>query len=256
MINIYLCEDEISQLSYFTKIIQNYIKKEHLEAKIVTARTTPEEILKDMKNNGDNPALFFIDIQLDRCSLDGFELARQLKENVKECYLVFLTSQEGLAYRAFEYELDILEYIVKRPQDFLTDKMSSRMEGRINTIFNKIQKMQKEKKSMLVLECGSRLVELETKDILFVQAVKEEHRIEVYSAHQVFQVKQSLKSMGEILGNDFIYVNKSCIVQKAKIKEIDKKNRFMLIEENYKVEISYRKMKSILMEFPYLPNSN
>lgn len=76
--------------------------------------------------------MFFIDIQLDGYCMEGFELARELRKNMKDSYIVFLTSCEELAYKAFEYELDIIDYIVKQPQDFLMVKMSTRVEQRID----------------------------------------------------------------------------------------------------------------------------
>ena len=54
--------------------------------------------------------------------------------------------------------------------------------------------------------------------------------------------------MFEILGGDFIYVNKSCIVQKKKIREIDKKNHYALMPGGLKVEVSYREMRNLLRD--------
>ena len=90
MIQVYLCEDQEKQLLYFKQIIEKYITDTYKDARIVSARKNPEHILLDMRECGENPALFFIDIQLDGYIMNGFELAKKIKKNVKNSYIVFL----------------------------------------------------------------------------------------------------------------------------------------------------------------------
>lgn len=247
MIDIYLCDDEKVQLQYFEKILKEYIEIKQIDAQIVSTRTDPEEILSDIENQKLHPSLFFIDIQLDGYDIDGFELAKMLKERVPDCFLVFLTSQEGLAYRAFEYELGISEYIVKRPGDFLADGMSASVEGRINNIFAKIaEKSPEEKRKTIKLECGSRLVEIDKKEIFYIQATKEDHLVEICAKRQLLKVRRPLKEIYEMLDEEFLYVSKSCIVRRDKIREIDRKERYLFLENGCRVEVSFRKMKEVL----------
>lgn len=63
MIDIYLCEDQAEQLRCLEKWISGYIEKNGTEARVVSARTHPEETLEDLSPG--STQLFFIDIQLD-----------------------------------------------------------------------------------------------------------------------------------------------------------------------------------------------
>ena len=96
------------------------------------------------------------------------------------------------------------------------------------------------------LESGSRMIEIPIEDIVMVQAIKSTHMIDIYTTSQ--KIKETLKKMFEILGGDFIYVNKSCIVQNKKIREIDKKNHYALMPGGLKVEVSYREMRNLLRD--------
>lgn len=248
MINVYLCEDEEMQLQYLEKIIKEYLVNTYKEARVMSARNNPNQILEDIKENGNHPALFIIDIELRGYSMNGFKLAQEVQKQIKECYLVFITSRAELAYKTFEYELGILDYIVKRSQLFLSGKMSAALEKRFDRIFEKIEReASKKNKSVLTVECGSRLIKIDREDIIFVQAIKDEHQIEIYSTYQKVKTRQSLKNMYTLLGEGFMYVNKSCIVQKNKIKEINKKDRFMNLVGGYQIEVSHREMKNIFM---------
>lgn len=64
MIKIYLCEDELSQLNYFKKVIAAFITEKHIDAEIVSARKNPLFTLNDIQKNGESPALFFLDVEL------------------------------------------------------------------------------------------------------------------------------------------------------------------------------------------------
>ena len=46
--------------------------------------------------------------------MNGLELARKLREKNSDDYLVFITSKDDLAYKVFEYQLDVLDYIMKK----------------------------------------------------------------------------------------------------------------------------------------------
>lgn len=246
MIAVYLCEDEENQLLRFKKIIEQYILREHIDAGIVSARINPGQTLEDVKERGDAQAVFFIDVELRGYSMNGFELARKLKRLKEEYYFVYLTSHEELAYKVFEYELGVLDYIVKSPRIFLEDGISDSLKARLDSIFGKVEKLSgKENKETLVFECGSRLVEIVMSDIIYIQAVKGKHQVEVYTRCQMMNIRQSLKNIYEKLNDDFIYINKSCIVQKNMIREIDRKNRTVTLRGGYGLEIAIREMKNV-----------
>ena len=78
MLYIYICEDEEVQLNYIRDMIMEYIAERGVDARIAAARQDPEEIMEELHAHY-QPAVFFIDVQLDRCNMDGFDLARRLK---------------------------------------------------------------------------------------------------------------------------------------------------------------------------------
>ena len=54
MISIYLCDDHDEQLHLFQKILENYIDKTKIEAKIVSVRNNPEDTIADAKRGKGN----------------------------------------------------------------------------------------------------------------------------------------------------------------------------------------------------------
>ena len=63
------------------------------------------------------------------------------------------------------------------------------------------------------------------------------------------QVRQTLKEIAEQIDmGEFLFVNKSCIVQKRMILSVDKKNRRVNLTGGYQVEVAVREMKKVCIE--------
>lgn len=245
MIKIYLCEDELSQLNYFKTVISDFLKEQNIDAEIVSARKNPLFTLNDAAKNGEEPALFFLDVELKEYVMNGFELAKKLKKKEIESYIVFLTSQEDLAFKAFEYKLEPLDYIIKKPEYFLSSRLSREVKERMIKIFERIEMFHKKKKNNISIAAGGRVMEVNREDILFIQALKGSHQIEIYLPYKKLTIRQTLKNIRDLLDDSYVYVNKSCIVQMGKIREIDKRKRIVYLEGGYELEVSCREIKSL-----------
>lgn len=245
MLHIYICEDEEVQLNRIRDMITEYIADLRIDARIVAARQDPEEIMAELHDNC-QPAVFFIDVQLDGYDMDGFDLARRLKWLNSEYAVVFLTSSDHLAYKVFEYNLEVLDYVVKEPEYFQQKGINECLRKRLDRIFEKLNSLcDKKNKTSIAFTCGGKVTDVITEDIIYVQSVAGKHQAEVYLDNRVITVRQSMKYIYEQLSEDFIYANKSCIVNKSKMRELDKKERFLHLEGGFRVEVSYRELNGI-----------
>lgn len=242
MIDIYLCEDQAEQLRCLEKWITRYIEQNGPEARVVSARTRPEETLEDLSYG--STQLFFIDIQLGEAGMDGFALAEEVKRRNGDAYIVYLTSKSEWAYRAFEYPFDVLDYIVKEPSEFLPEEPGDRLKERLRRIFSRISQKEQEENGILI-ECGSRKVRVKKEDIISIEAIKGRHQLEIITEKEMLTSQMSLKAVEEMLDDSFIYVSRSCLISRKKIREMDRKNRFIVMTNGKKIEISYRKLKEV-----------
>lgn len=110
MLPIYICEDNSVQLSYFEKIINNYLLMEELDMEIVCATTSPEEILK-VQSRFHGIGLYFLDIELNS-DMDGFGLAEEIRKKDPRGYIVFITTHSELSYLSFERHVEAMDYIL------------------------------------------------------------------------------------------------------------------------------------------------
>ena len=245
MLYIYICEDEEVQLNYIREMITEYIADQRIDARIVAARQDPEEIMAELHDYC-QPAIFFIDIQLDGYDMDGFDLARRLKWLNSEYAVVFLTSSTDFAYKVFEYDLEVLDYVVKEPEYFRQKRINNSLIRRLDRIFEKMMSpCDKKNKATIALAGGGKVTNVIMEDIIYIQSVAGRHQAEVYLDNRVIIVRQSMKSIYELLSEDFVYVNKSCIVNRYKMQELDKKERFLYLAGGFRVEVAYRELNDI-----------
>lgn len=245
MIHIYLCEDDAEQLQFLANVMKHYVEQNSLDADVFSVRENPRETLLDIENNGDNPALFLLDVELKGYSMDGFSLCREIKKRKGDFFFVFLTSKNELAYKAFEYELDILDYIIKEREYFLERLIHTKLRTRLDRVFEKIEQKQNVQVDVVWVECGSRKVELNVESLICVRAVKGTHQLEVLTGNRRIMVRMTLEQMKNILGDRMIEVSKSCVVMKNKIKEIDRKKRLVILENGISCEIAFRKVSEV-----------
>lgn len=245
MLHIYICEDEEVQLNCIRDMITEYIADQKIDARIAAAKQDPEDIMAELHDYY-QPAVFFIDVQLDGYDMDGFDLARRLKWLSNKYAVVFLTSSDHLAYKIFEYNLEVLDYVVKEPEYFQQNGLNECLRKRLDRIFEKLNNLcDKRNKATIILVSGGKVTNIIIEDIIYIQSVAGKHQTEVYLDNRVITVRQSMKSIYEQLNEDFVYVNKSCIVNRYKIRELDKKERFLYLESDYRVEVSYRELNDI-----------
>lgn len=185
-------------------------------------------------------------IQMNRLSDLLKEYAKQTGKNV--CLTEASQTGEEILRR---YDEDA--YIIKCPEYFLQNGIHARLKERLDRIFAKLERMpmaESYDRKEIIVDSGSRQIHLDLENILYVQAVKQTHQLEIVAKEQKITARATLKEMYGRLGDGFIYINRSCIAARNKIMEIDKKNRILILEGGYHLEISYREMKNLLGSDP------
>lgn len=138
MINVYLCEDNKQQMSYYAGKLRDAALETRGHVRFCHAAGDPYELWEYMEQTEleGGLAVFFLDICFEENSMDGLELAKKLRIRYPDAELIFLTSEAGIAYKTYEYQLNALDYIVKDPSDLLGQ--GTEFEKRVSKIFTRI----------------------------------------------------------------------------------------------------------------------
>lgn len=178
----------------------------------------------------DNPVdLLFLDIQMPE--LNGLEFSKMTNPHTR---IVFTTAFDQYALDG--YRVNALDYLLKPISyaDFLQAAnkalqwfgLQQQQEGEIESIF---------------VKSDYKLVQVELKNILYIEGLKDYVKIYEENSPKPLLSLMSMKSLEELLpASRFIRVHRSYIVQKDKIRVIDRgrivfgKN-YIPISDSYKI---------------------
>lgn len=113
----------------------------------------------------------------------------------------------------------------------------------MNRIFKVIQEKQNKQKIIYLDRNGNNRV-LES-EIVCVETDTVHRKIMVYAKDRVITSSMSLKELEAQLGEEFLMVNKGCIIAVDQIEMFDKKNRFVFMKNGKQYDISFRKIKEV-----------
>lgn len=214
------------------ELLKSYVKK----TPVLELNGAYSSAIEAMKMLPDNPVdLLFLDIQMPE--LNGLEFSHMVPEDTR---IVFTTAFGQYALDG--YKVNALDYLLKPISytDFLQSvnkavQWFDRKRGTDNEPTNK--------PDFIYVKSDYKLIQISLKDILYIEGLKDYVKIHLEGESRPILSLTSLKALEEKLPTDrFIRVHRSYIVQKQKIKVIDKARivfgkEYIPVSESYKQEL-------------------
>jgi two-component system, LytTR family, response regulator len=175
------------------------------------------------------PDLMFLDIQM--AELSGMEFARLVPEKTK---IIFTTAFQQYALES--YKVSALDYLLKpfSYPEFLQAANKALHWHQMGRNVNLPSQ------NSIFVKADYRLIQIELDKILYIEGLKDYLKIYTEDAQQPIVSHITMKAMEEMLPtSDFLRVHRSFIVQKSKIKEIER-NRIVFGKIHIPVSDSYK----------------
>lgn len=228
ILNCALVDDEPLALD----LLETYVRKTpflNLVGKCSSAVAAMKELQEKTVD------LLFLDIQMPE--LSGLEYSKMVNPETR---IVFTTAFGQ--YALDEYRVNALDYLLKpiSYKDFLeaANKALSWFEMKENASAG--GNVVKVEDDCIYVKSDYKLVQIKLKDILYVEGLKDYVKIYIENEPKAILSLMSMKAMEERLpSSHFIRVHRSFIVQKNKIKIIDR-GRIVFGKEYIPVSDSYK----------------
>jgi two-component system response regulator AgrA len=146
-----------------------------------------------------------------------------------------------MSFLTFKYKVGALDYILKDSGANVKERLGECLKY-INDIHSK--KVSKEK--FLTFKEEDRIINIALNDILFIETSTNSHKIIIHAENSHIEVYHSLRDIESNLTKDFYRCHKSYIVNRKKIKEIDKKNRILIMTNDEQCMASFRYIGGLL----------
>ena len=179
-----------------------------------------------MKGIADDPVdLVFLDIQMPE--LNGLELSRMLPESTR---VVFTTAFEQ--YAIDSYRINALDYLLK-PISYPEFLEASNKALQWFMMVQQAEEPRTPETKSIFVKSEYKLLQIDLDDIRYIEGLKD--YVKIYteqSPHPILSL-MNMKAIEQMLPSSrFIRVHRSFIVQKSKIREIDR-NRIVYDNDLY-----------------------
>lgn len=242
MLPIYLCDDQIEHLERMSTIIKNIITFEELDMNLALATTDPNQLLQKIENTS-KPALYFLDLDL-KTTINGLDLAVEIRKLDSRGFIVFITTHDEMAPLTFRYKVEAMDFIIKEKFEKLPEKIKACMLYALKQYTLPSNSAHK----AVAMQVENRIIMLSQKDIILIEPSLQVHKITIYTKNSAIDITSTIKAMKAQLDERFFQCNKSCLINKNKIAQIDKKNRIVYLENKKECTISVRQIKNLERE--------
>jgi DNA-binding LytR/AlgR family response regulator len=212
------------------EILEEYIRKvSFLELK--GSYVSPLEATPHLAE--DKPDLLFLDINMP--DLDGLSFIPML---TPKPMIILTTAYDQFALKA--YELEVKDYLLKpfTFERFYKGVLRLYQEQSPRHTWGKEEKVQtKQEQAYIFLKVGHRIQKVATRDILFVEGMKDYLRI--HTREEKIMTLLNFAKLEELLpSQDFVRVHKSFLVAIDKIDHIEK-NRIQIGDQIIPISDTY-----------------
>jgi len=186
-----------------------------------------------LKGLADNPVdLIFLDIQMP--DLNGLELSKMLPETTR---IVFTTAFSQ--YAVDSYRINALDYLTK-PISYANFLEACNKALQWYKLVNQEGGSGEQEATSIFVKSEYKLLQINLDDILYIEGLKDYVKIFTTTSKQPILSLMNMKNMEQLLpASRFIRVHRSFIVQKNKIKEVNR-NRIVFGDVYIPIGDSYK----------------
>lgn len=242
MLNIYLCDDEKSQLSLLQETIEKDILIHEYEMQIALCCSTPAELLCHLKDNSSQISLYFLDIDL-QSDIDGFELAQQIRNWDPRAFIVIVTTHSEMLPLTFHYMIEPLAYIIKNN---IMD-MQEQICNCLSKVWDRYRLATDSKinKQYFSVSTNTKRIDFNVNDLYYITLSSIPHVLEICGKDTLTQVRGTINEALLKLPKEFIKISRETIINSEHIKKYDRKRNGIILTNDTFFQISSRKQKEI-----------
>ena len=205
MFKIALCDDDSRFVNKISCLIQSILHSEN-DSPVITTYVNPVALTAAVAD-GERYDLFILDVQM--AGMDGFEVAKSIRENQPNAILLFLSSH--LDYAMEGYKVRALRYVSKLD---IENALPEALEEAMDTI-------RREDTHSIMIQHYQNFTRILYKDIVYVQKVQRIIQI-VTDRQGIYTDNRGIKQLfSEIDDPRFIFTDRAFFVNLDYVQELD-----------------------------------
>ena len=245
MVAIYICEDNLVFQQEIRKTIENYLMIQAYDMQVALATAKPQEVIEAIQVEKAR-SIYFLDVDLKDESMNGFDLGKEIRKIDPRGFIIFITDHSELLAETFKYRLEAMDYIIKG--DIVN--IQRRVRECLDSVQERLQLEQKETRRYLPVKMNNEVFYVAIDDIYFMETSAHKHKVVLYAVDQQLDFFGNLQDLEEELGEDFMRVHRSYLVNTKQIKQLDLKTNTIYFGDDLRCFFTRGKKKALkeLME--------
>lgn len=248
MLNIIVCEDNIIDRNRIVNFIKHSINKNSFDdCNIVFSTDSVIEVIDYAKNHIDDNNVYFLNIDFNT-NINIFEAARSIRQDDINCNFVFITDALEIPAITFKYKLKVLDFITKKDSCNMESKINECVEA-IYLEYQKRKQISYKEAQILTIKTKNRQYNISSNDILYFETTSY-HKVIVHTVFKSIEYYGMLKDILSTLDTEiFKRIHKSYIININQIKEIDKRNMQVIMNNNHFCNLSRTISKDLIKNY-------
>ncbi len=185
MLKIAVCDDEKIMLQSMQELLESYANQNGIHF-YIDSYLNGHTMIK----NWNQYDIVFLDMNMP--GLDGMDVAKVLREDNRDCKIIFVTSSQEMVFKAFE--VNAFRYVLK-PLD--QTKLFEVLDAARNAC------IESEEDTITFEMTQKRVVKIATKNILFIET--KDRKIEIHTLKESFLSNETLSELEERLNSDMFF---------------------------------------------------
>lgn len=240
MLKIFICEDNEEQRLKYEQIIKNIIMIENYDMNLQLSCGDPYEVIDYLKSNSSS-GIYFLDIDL-HSDINGIHLAEKIREYDPRGFIIFVTTHAEMSYLTFLYKVEAMDYIIKDNYNNIQQRIAECIKNAHDKYSCKITDLQK----VFSIKVNDKIINVDLDDIIFFETSSTIHKVNLHCKNRQVEFYGKMKDIEEMIDQRFCRCHNSFLINKDKVKEIDKKKRIVYMINDEECLISTRGIKKLL----------
>lgn len=242
MLNIYMLEDNLKELSYFEKIVVRNLFNFNVEAKVKLVTTKPDELKVALDHAPLNNTLFFLDYDLGHSGNSGLDIALTIRARSTTAEIVFISGHSEAA-------LDLVTSEIK-PMNFINKglggvELDAQIRRDILKCAEQVKSRATDHSSNFVVHQDGNLIAIPLAELIYIQSSKADPGIlQVFAQHTTLSYRGSLSKIEKEYPH-LLRCHKSFIINPSAVRQFDPHKRLITMVNGADVDVGLRKVSAV-----------
>lgn len=204
MLNFVICDDNTDIIKKLSYMLSKIFTKHDFEAQVLYNTSNSNELLSFSKDNSID--VLILDIQL-KSKLNGIDIANKIRENNKDCYIIFTTAHSEYVFLAYKC----------KTFDFLCKPITlERLEETILRLYDDIYGTRNKKK---YLRLDNKNTIIDENEIQYIK--RNGMKLIFHTKSRDYEIYSSFSKIQDKLPKHFIRCHKSFIANINTISKLE-----------------------------------